>query len=324
MRTLAEVLEKPDPEDRVDPNTGVIQPTKVETRGEQHRFGEPPRLTRNIACTAPSAAALKSLTEGTGIESGSQHPDYPDALCIEVEYSEDFKDARPGEQDVYTATIKATYEVDLKEKGPLDRPDVWSFQTQGSAIAALFYIDNSDVMQPMVNSAYDPIKGLQVDEALQKIVIKGNRAKFPSAIAAALTNCVNSDGFLGFPADHVKCQGISGELKFEVVDGVTVRYWEVTVELMARQTGWNLLIPDVGYNYIAQVGNVLEKRRCWVWVPNPDPETNALINNVKAASSDPVGLNGNGAMSPTGVPAILTRRVYRRAAFSTFFGSPPE
>lgn len=320
MGTIGEIIEKPNPDDRVDLETGIIRPTKVETRGEQHRFGEPPRLIRNIVCTAATANELKSLVDGIGIKSGSGHPSFPDAKCIEVEYDEEFQDGRAGEQDVYTATLKATYEVDLKEEGPLDRPDVWSFQTQGSAIAALFYIDNNDVMRPMVNSAYDPIKGLQVDEALQKIVIKGNRAVFPSALAAALTNCVNFDSFLGFPPDHVKCQGISGELKFEVVDNVTVRYWEVTVELMARQTGWNLLIPDVGYNYIANG----RKERCWVWVPNPDPETNALIEFVKAPSSDPVGLNGNGAMSPTGVPAILTRRVYRRASFSDYFGSPPE
>lgn len=320
MERLGGTIEKPNPDDRVDPETGVLQPTKVETRGEQHRFGEPPRLIRNITCTAATASDLESLVRGIGIRSGSAHPDYPEAICIEVEYNEDFQDGRVGEQDVYTAVVNATYEVSLSEEGPLDRPDIWSFQSQGAAIAALFYFDGN-TMKPLVNSAYDPIKGLQVDEALQKIVIKGNRAIFPSAIAASLTNCVNSDPFLGFAADHVKCQGISGQLKFEVVNNVTVRYWEVTVELMARQTGWNLLVPDVGYNYVNTSEN--RKERCWVWVPNPDPETSALVEFVKAPSSDPVGLNGSGAMSPTGVPAILTRRVYRQVAFSSFFGAPP-
>ena len=319
MDLIQTVPPKPSTEDGFDPESGGLTPTRVETRSEQHRFGETPRLIRSFQCKAGTSSELQGLVSGANVSQGKAHPDFPDAICIEVDYSEDFSDGRPGEQDVYSATLKATYEVQLTDEGPLDRPDVWSFQSQGSAIAALFYFDNSDVMRPLVNSAYDPIKGLQVDEALQKIVIKGNRPVFPSAIAAALTNCVNDGAFLGFPADHVKCQGISGELKFEVVNNTTVRYWEVTVELMARQTGWNLLIPDVGYNYIAAG----RKERCWVWVPNPDPETNAMFPFVQAASSDPVGLNGSGAMSATGVPAILTRRVYRRASFSSFFGEPP-
>lgn len=305
-----------------DPETGLIQPTTVETRSEEHKFGESPRLVRNFTCRAGSSEAVSTLVANLGLASGASHPSYPDAKLLDLSYDTKYDDGRGSGGDVWTVTVKATYEivVNAQDPNPLSRPDIWSFQSQGASIAALFYFDSSDQMKPMTNSANDPIKGLQVDEALQKIIIKGNRSTFPSAIAAAVTNCVNSGSYLGFAQDCVKCQGITGEMKFEVVNDETISYWEVTVELLARQTGWNLLIPDAGYNY-KENG---EKKRCWVWAPNPDPDTNQQITQIKVASADMVALNGSGAMSPNDVPAILTRRIYKRIPFSTFFGSPPS
>ena len=87
---------------------------------------------------------------------------------------------------------------------------------------------------------------------------------------------------------------------------------EVSVELLYRQTGWNLLIPDVGFNFIANG----EKRRAMV-LDNQ--------NNEWLASSDPVALDGQGGLAAAGqAPAILTRRLYRRIDFNTYFGSPPS
>lgn len=313
--------ERPD-DDKINAETGAIAARIVETRAEEHRFGDGPRLIREFAATAGSAAEIGELINGTGVAYGTSHPDYPEAYCLDISYDENTEDEdRAGLPiTVYSATLKATYskpEADF-EPNPLSRPDSWTFQSQGAPIAAMFYFDG-ETQKPLTNSAKDPIKGLQVDEAMQKIVIKGNRPTFPSAIAAAITNCVNQDAFLGFAAHHVKCQGITGELKYEVVNDVQVRYWEVTVELLARQTGWNLLIPDIGYNFI----DGGKKKRCKVWAPNPDPETNELIKEIQVACVDPVALNGSGGQSEAGAPSILNRRVYREIPFQPFFGTPP-
>ncbi len=130
-----------------------------------------------------------------------------------------------------------------------------------------------------------------------------------------MTNCVNDGSYLGFGTDCVKVQGISAESAVEVVDDVEYPYWKITAELLCRQTGWNLLLPDVGFNYIDGTGT---KRRAFVISPEPELEV--------VASANPIALNGSGGMvfanPPT--PAILTRRVYKRITMSTYFGTPPS
>lgn len=306
--------------DWIDPATGQIKPVTIETRAEESARGESPKLIRNIFCRAGTKEALEDLVAGLGIEYGTSHPDAPDAFLVDINYEEKYDEGRQYGVPFYTATIKATYSVitgdGAPNDDPLTRPDTWSFQTQGASIAALFYFDGS-TLKPMANSAGDPIKGLQVDEAMQKIVIKGNRASFPSGLAASVTNCTNDSTYLGFPPGYVKCQGIGAEYKY---DSYGYGYWEVTAELLGRQTGWDLLIPDAGYNYIS--GG--EKKRCWVWAPNPDPDTNQLITDIKVPSADMVALDGSGGMSSSGDPAILTRQIYKRVSFDTLFGSPPS
>jgi hypothetical protein len=211
------------------------------------------------------------------------------------------------------ATVTATYEVraqDDLDLLPWLRADVWKFTTQGVAVPALFYYDGN-TQKPLTNSAGDYFEGLTVDEAQQKITIQANRQVFPSALAAAITNCVNASPYLGFATDCVKVQGISGELATEVIDDEEVYYWKITSELLARQTGWNLLLPDVGFNFI-QGG---ERKRAFVRGPD-----NELI-----ASANPVPLNGQGGIvTGGGFPAILNRRVYRQINMSEFFGTPPQ
>lgn len=217
----------------------------------------------------------------------------------------------------FQATVTAQYEVRDDDGGqslaPWDRRDIWKFATQGVAVPALTYIDGG-VVKPLVNSAGDYFEGLMVDEAQQKVTITGNRQSFPSALAASITNCVNGGTFLGFPARHVKVQGISGEIASEVVDEITYFYWKITSELLCRQTGWDLLIPDIGFNFLDE-GNV----RTRAFVKGPPPER----DNV--ATTNAVGLNGTGGLAGEGnLPAILTRQIYRTINMSQFFGSPPS
>jgi hypothetical protein len=212
---------------------------------------------------------------------------------------------------LYQATVTAQYEVreDDRTLLPWERSDTWKFATQGVAVPALVYLDGQ-TLKPLVNSAGDFFEGLLVDEAQQKVTIQANRQFFPSSLAASVTNCVNAGTYLGFPARHVKVQGISGERASEVIDGVPYFYWKITSELLCRQTGWDLLIPDIGFNFIE--GGV--KKRAFVEGPD----------NERVASANAVALNGTGGLAGAGnLPAILTRQIYRAINMSDFFGVPP-
>lgn len=259
-----------------------------------------------------------------GVTFGSPHPENSAAVVNDLEVSEaieeqevgpgESEDGPPGQssppQSRFFVTVVAKYAVPEQEQSsltPLERGDSWKFSTQGVAVPALYHFDGQQI-KPLTNSAGDYFEGLLVDEAQQKITITANRAAFPSAIAAAITNCTNVSTYLGFPPGHVKVQGIAGEWATEVVDDVTYGYWRVTVELLARQTGWDLLIPDVGFNFIE--GG--EKKRAYVTGPEGE----------KVASANPVALNGAGGMQAGGnLPAVLTRQIYRRVDFASYFGS---
>lgn len=313
----------------VDAESGVPEYTLEEFRESTHRFGENPTFLRRIVETKSSIVLAttdtRSFAEKRGIYHGSAHPDIPGLYCTELVESQQ---VTTGNQGLQTVTeLIATYTLPFIEgrpietgqavtfeESPLARPDTWSFQTQGAAVPALFYYDGS-TQKPLTNSAFDYLSGLEVDEAQTKVIIRGNRSTFPSGTATAITNCVNSDSFLGAGENKWKCQGIQGELKYELVNGSNVRYWEVTVELMFRQTGWNLLIPDVGFNYL----DGGEKKRALV--KSKDPDTGS---DIEVASADVVGLDGSGGLSLTGAPAILDRRIYKQVAFGSYFGTPPQ
>jgi hypothetical protein len=276
-------------------------------RSGQFRFGESPGLERRFVCTVdnPGTTTFAQCAIAIGVDIGSPHPEYTAVPCTSAEVIEGYEGSRYHTEVVYRYEINDDI---LENINPLLRPDKWTFETQGVAVPALTYFDGN-TQKPLTNSAFDYFEGLTVDEAQTKVVIEANRQNFPSAIATTLTNTVNSGTFLGAGPDFWKCQGITGELRRDLVGTNIVKYWKITSTLMYRQTTWNLQIPDVGFNFIG--GG--QKRRVMTfdfenseWIPSPVP----------------MGLDGNGAQT-FGAPAILNRRVYRQANFSTFFGSPP-
>lgn len=275
-----------------------------------HLLGESPDFERRIVATLNTPDTPSNVVVTTvGATHGASHPEFPAAKCYDVALTEAYEGNR------YWVEVIARYKIPESDEQNADllpwlRPDVWKFQTQGVAVPALYYYDGS-TQKPLTNSAGDYFEGLTVDEAQQKITIQSNRQQFPSALAAAVTNCVNDGAYLGFAQDCVKVQGISGEQATEQVNGQEVRYWKITSELLARQSGWSLLLPDVGFNFID--GSV----RTRAFVMGEEGE--------KLPSSNPVALNGSGGKKPDGeLPAILTRRVYKRITMSTYFGNPPS
>jgi hypothetical protein len=279
-------------------------------RTGQFRFGESPGLERRFVCTVddPGTTGMRDCVNAVGVDYGVPHPEFTAVPCTSLEINEAYDESR------YHIELIARYEITdeiLDNINPLLRPDVWKFETQGASVPALFYFDpqSNTVQYPLTNSAFDFFEGLTVDEAQTRVVIEANRPEFPSAIATALTNTINSAPWIGGGVGFWKCQGITGELRRELVGTQIIRYWKITSTLMYRQTGWNLLLPDMGFNTL--VGG--QKRRVMTfdfenseWIPSPVP----------------MGLNGSGAQT-FGAPAILNRRVYRMVDFNVYFGNPP-
>jgi hypothetical protein len=285
----------------------VVAWREVSGRSLTHRFGEPPSADRKFIVTLDNRAhSVSEVASAIGIFHGAPHPEYGFITMTEAVMTE-------GSPTPYHAEVTFRYELlspDERDPNPLARPDTWSFSTGGAAVPALFYWDGN-VQKPLVNSAFDYFEGLTTEEGECRASISGNRATFPLATAVAVTNCVNSGGYLGAPAHHWKCTGISGQQQIEMVNGAEVRYWSITTELVFRQTGWNLQLPDVGFNFLE--GG--QKKRAWV-VDADEP-------GIKVPAVNPVALNANGSLKAAGqLPDILTRRVNREVNFSAYFGNP--
>jgi hypothetical protein len=283
----------------------VIAINEVVGRTFSHRFGESPTAELKFILTLDNTApTVFEVANTLGIFHGSPHPEFPFLQMVDAQMQE-------GTPDAFHAEVTFRYEnikPDERDPNPLARPDIWQFSTGGAAVPALFYYDGA-TQKPLVNSAFDIFEGMQTEEAECRATISGNRANFPLALAVAVTNTVNDATYLGAPAHTWKCVGVSGTQQNEVVNDIEINYWSTTAELVYRQSGWNLLIPDVGYNYIE--GG--EKKRAYVL----DGESQQV------AAVNPVALNSDGTLKAAGtLPDILTRRVNKESNFSTFFGTP--
>jgi len=297
----------------------VIAFREVLPRTFSHKFGESPTAERKFVVTTDAPEAHQALLNTVGIFHGSVHPEFSYLLCTEGNVTE---------TDRQHAEITYRYESPSSgtaqyQASPLSRPDVWSFSTGGAAIPALIYYHGSGngTRRSLTNSAGDFFESAMTEEAELRASISGNRSAFPLADAVAVTNTVNNASFLGGDAHKWKCQGISGQQQVEVVNGAEVKYWAVTAELVYRQSGWNLLLPNVGWNYISGAGTELaEKRRCYV-IDEATKEKVASANVM--ALEDNGGIRLNTDWTGSGAPTVLNRRVHRESNFSTYFGTPP-
>jgi hypothetical protein len=285
----------------------VISYREVIPRTASHKFGESPTAERKYIVTVDEPTPTQTLINAVGIFHAAAHPEFAYLKCLNIQVTE---------TDRHHAEITYSYELPKQEEldpNPLARPDVWSFSTGGSQVPALVYYHGSgnSNKKPLQNSAKDFFEGLTTLEAEVRASISGNRPTFPLANAAAVTNSVNSSSYLGGAAHAWLCAGISGQQATEVVNDVELRYWQITVELVYRASGHDLLLPNVGWNYLE--GG--EKKRVWV----KDPES-----GEKVASGSPRALTTAGGLKADDQePDILTRRVYPEADFSNYFGTPP-
>ena len=287
----------------------VVSFREILPRSSSHKFGGSFTAEIKYHVTTSGPVNAQAAVNAVGIGHGTPHPEFSFLLCNQVDFSE---------LDRFHCELTYSYAVPASgtqdsDPNPLARADIWSFSTGGAAIPALSYYHGSgnDDLRPLVNSAFDFFEGAMTEESEMRATISGNRAEFPVAVAVSVTNCVNSDAYLGAAQYQWKCQGISGQQQVEVVNGAEVKYWAVSVELAFRQSGWELILPDVGFNYIE--GN--ERKRAYVI----DSESGERL-----ASSNPVALNENGSLKAQGsAPDIIYRRVHPEIEFAPLFGTPP-
>jgi hypothetical protein len=258
--------------------------------------------------TTGTETTFAQVTTATGTSTfGVQHPDLTSWKLRKVWINEGY------EGSPYHVEVVAEYGTIRDEEilHPTSRPSVWSVEGSQGEVPALGYYDGSgnSTAYPLTNSAYDFFPGLTVEEAVARITIKKNFANFPTSWMAAM-NFVNSDSYFGMPTHTAKVANVSTSYAYEEFGSTMVKYWETTAVIAYRQSRHNLMLPDVGWNFIE--GG--EKRRAMVF---------DFQNSEWVPSANPIGLNGSGGPSPTGHPAILTRRVNPETSFATLFGTPP-
>jgi hypothetical protein len=292
----------------------VLSYREVLPRTLSHKFGEAPTAELKYVCTLDGATNTQDIINTVGIFHGAAHPEFSYLLCLNVAVSE---------TDLFHAEV--TYSFESPQEGtpsfqssPLSRADIWSFSTSGISVPCFRYYNgtgNGDI-KPLINSAGDIIEGAQSIEGELKLSIAGNRATFPIANAVAVTGALNSDSFLGAAAYQWMCHGISGQPAVEVVNGQEVKFWQVTAELSFKASGYQLYLPNVGWNYVSGSS----KKRCYVFEEG---------GSEKIASASVMALNDDGSIrfntdfTGSGAPTILSRRVNPAVAFATYFGTPP-
>jgi hypothetical protein len=289
---------------------GIVSTKELGRTFEQEikRF---PIARRRWVCVLSDDTTLNNPTAETAVLAatsgaawGAAHPTFADFKLRKVSMNEGF------EGSPYHVEVIAEYGnvTDEELLTPTARAAVWGAEARQGQVPALFFYDGSDTY-PLTNSAFDFFPGLTTDESMVSIKVTKNFSGWPTGWFAAM-NFVNDATYFGCAAGTIKVNTVNVSLEMEEWGGGVVKFYKATAELLYRQSGWALQLPDVGWNFIASG----QKRRAMVfdfenseWVPSPNP----------------IGLNGFGAPSPTGYPEILVRRVNPMASLSGVFGTPP-
>lgn len=266
---------------------------------------------------------LATIDAPTGLTSfGEEHPDITACGLRKVTINERYGDSP------YHIEVVAEYGSVLPDDvvAPTSRSAIWTLEGTQGQVPALFYYHggvgsgNSEAnRRPLTNSAYDYLEGLAAEESMVKATLRQNYATDDSGqsgrdsadLFAGMNaiNSLNNATWWGAPGWSWKVTGVNATRTTEVFNGIVYTFWDASFEFMYRQTGWALLVPDVGWNFL----DGSEKRRAMVF---------DFQNGEWVASPNPVALDGSGQQS-FGQPEILTRRVNKEADFTALFGAPP-
>ena len=271
-----------------------------------HKFGESPTAERRFVVSTDGETPQQEVLAMVGIYHLSPHPEWPFLVMVSITATE---------TDPYHSEITYSYGMTAQENqdpNPLARPDVWNFSAGGSAVPAIEYFDGAGnaTLKPLVNAAGDTFDGVTKTEAELTATISGNRANFDIGLAALVTNSINDAAYLGGAKYTWLCTGISGVQATEMVNDAELRYWQVGVTLIYRQSTHLLKLADAGFNFI----DGGRKLRCFV------VDTSGTYSN----SANPMALDAAGAMQAQAVAVrIIERRMHPEINFQTYFGVPP-
>ena len=294
----------------------VISSREVLPRTFENRLGSNPSATRKFVCTTDGPTSVTDVSTFLNIPQGSPHPEATYLLALDASFTE---------PDPYHVEVTIAYGMPAEAGtdsqnwavNPLARPAVWSYSTTGATIPVEDYYEGTgSELKPLVNSAGEPLLGVTTQVGELKVTIQANRPTFDVGAAIAGTGAINDSAYLGAPAYHWQCQGISGQPQTEAVNGVQVRFWSITSNLVYRQRGWVAQLLDVGLNCITPEGGL---GPCKVYGLD-GPPVNASL---------PMALNEDGTQrlaSGSGKIEIskLERRLHPAINFTAYFGTPPS
>ena len=286
----------------------IINVTERADVSASRRFGEAPKFQRKWVVEVDDPTTPQTfIVNACGVRFLDSHPEayYCRAMSTSVS---NYGGSRWHYEVTWDYELPRQSEQDL-DPNPLARADIWRWSTGGLSVPALYYYD-SGTLKALTNSANDFFEGATADISTLQASISANRPTFDYSLAQAVTNSVNSDTYLGGDPHTWKCSGISGQPAVEVVNEVEIRYWQIETTLEFRPDGWDLQLPDVGWNYL----DGSTKKRAYVIDTD---------SGDKVPSSNPQPLNTDGTLK-TGAPDILVRQVQREVAFATYFGTPPS
>lgn len=287
---------------------GISSVTELANVSASRRFGEAPKFQRKWVVEVDDPTTPQTfIVNSCGVRFLDQHPEAYYCRAMNTSVS-NYNSSRWHYEVTWDYELPRQSEQDL-DPNPLARADIWRWSTGGLSVPALYYYD-SGTLKALTNSANDFFEGATTDISTLQASISANRATFDWTLAQAVTNSVNSDTYLGGAAHTWKCSGISGQPAVEVVNEVEIRYWQIETTLEFRPDGWDLQLPNVGWNYL----DGSTKKRAYVIDTD---------SGDKVPSSNPQPLNTDGTLK-TGAPDILVRQVQREVAFSTYFGVPPS
>lgn len=293
----------------------VLAVNEVLPRGYSHQFGGSPTASMVFIATLDGATPQTDVLAAVGYALGSTHPEFSFLECNSVEVTE---------TDKFHAEVSLSFfvwPVDAAEPGqlPWALPDVWTFSTGTGQEACTTHFPTADdnvLTAPLVNKANDAYEGLVKAVPELRATITGYRQLFPAGLATKLTGAINSQTYAGGQPRTWQCAGISGTPERTTINDQLVEYWQITAELIYRQSTHNLLLPNAGLNYLEN-GVAGKKRRCWIIDEEGD----------KVPSAGPLALADNGDLKQIGAgpypPDILRFRIYPEYNFLTYFGNPP-
>lgn len=313
----------------------VLGHREVLPRTYEHKLGGQPTGSRTFIATVDEPTPSQVVLDAIGITHNSIHPEHSFLECDG--FSVDEID-RHHVQCSYTYSLKQT-EIQGGELPPWLEPDQWAFSTgSGSAALTEYYdvkpagVDWLGASGPLMNTAGDVITGLTYSVAEAKITISSSRLTFDLNRVDTLTNAINEEQWLVFGYHEVQCTGISASPERLVWREQVVNYWRINTELNYRRDGYDLFLPNVGWNVIVAG----KRRRAWTFVDEdgvrvrvPSPEKVSLNfagGPLCGEEGDTIPTSYGGMGDSVGAcpPEIYRFQIYHSLDFNLYFGSPPS